>query len=129
CVFNHIDIANPVKHMAKIRHNNIIDTVDSVLSVSKKKGIIHLHAEDQTLSGQHLTLHGKQVLHFGTCGYLGLEHHPKVKRGAIDAIERYGTQFPMSRTYISNPLYSELETLIRQMYDAPVVISKNCTLA
>ena len=115
--------------MAKIRHNNIIDTVDSVLSVSKKKGIIHLHAEDQELSGQHVTLNGNKVLHFGTCGYLGLEHHPAVKRGAIEAIERYGTQFPMSRTYISNPLYSELEALIRQMYQVPAVISKNCTLA
>ncbi|WP_242928646.1 GNAT family N-acetyltransferase [Pontibacter vulgaris] len=115
--------------MAKIRHNNIIDTVDSVLSVSKKKGIIHLHAEDQELSGQHLTLNSKKVLHFGTCGYLALEHHAAVKRGAIDAIERFGTQFPMSRTYISNPLYSELEGLIKQMYNVPAVISKNCTLA
>ncbi|MBD1395538.1 GNAT family N-acetyltransferase [Pontibacter sp. JH31] len=115
--------------MAKIRHNNILDTVDSVLSVSKKKGIIHLHAEDQSLSGQHLTLNGRKVLHFGTCGYLGLEHHPAVKRGAIDAIERFGTQFPMSRTYISNPLYSELESLVQQLYHAPAVISKNCTLS
>ncbi|WP_299824367.1 bifunctional aminotransferase class I/II-fold pyridoxal phosphate-dependent enzyme/GNAT family N-acetyltransferase [uncultured Pontibacter sp.] len=115
--------------MAKIRHNNIIDTVDSVLSVSKKKGIIHLHAEDQELSGQHLTLNGKKVLHFGTCGYLALEHHPAIKRGAIDAIERFGTQFPMSRTYVSNPLYNELEDLIKQLYGVPAVISKNCTLA
>ncbi|MER2997674.1 bifunctional aminotransferase class I/II-fold pyridoxal phosphate-dependent enzyme/GNAT family N-acetyltransferase [Pontibacter populi] len=115
--------------MAKIRYNNIIDTVDSVLSVSKKKGIIHLHAEDESLTGESLTLNGQKVLHFGTCGYLGLEHHPALKRGAIDAIERYGTQFPMSRTYVSNPLYRELEGLIREMYNAPVVISKNCTLA
>nr|WP_255481299.1 aminotransferase class I/II-fold pyridoxal phosphate-dependent enzyme [Pontibacter sp. Tf4] len=35
----------------------------------------------------------------------------------------------MSRTYVSNPLYRELEALIEQMYQAPVVISKNCTLA
>ncbi|MBC5772872.1 aminotransferase class I/II-fold pyridoxal phosphate-dependent enzyme [Pontibacter sp. KCTC 32443] len=115
--------------MAKIRHNNIIDTVDAVLAVSKKKGIIHLHAEDEALSGNSLILNGKQVLHFGTCGYLGLEHHPALKRGAIDAIERFGTQFPMSRTYISNPLYRELEALIQEMYKVPVVISKNCTLA
>src|SRR5688572_22151293 len=107
--------------MAKIRHNNILDTVDSVLSVSKKKGIIHLHAQDHTLNGQRLTLNGQQVLHFGTCGYLGLEHHPKLKEGSIDAIVRYGTQFPMSRTYISNPLYSELENMVRTMYNAPVV--------
>ncbi|WP_114778998.1 bifunctional aminotransferase class I/II-fold pyridoxal phosphate-dependent enzyme/GNAT family N-acetyltransferase [Botryobacter ruber] len=115
--------------MAKIRHNNILDTVDSVLSVSKKKGIIHLHAEDDALDGQTLTLKGRKVLHFGTCGYLGLEHHPEVKRGAIEAIERYGTQFPMSRTYVSNPLYRELEERIQAMYNAPVVISKNCTLS
>lgn len=115
--------------MAKIRHNNILDTIDTVLSVSKKKGVIHLYAEDQTLNGQHLTINGQQVLHFGTCGYLGLEHHPKVKQGAIEAIQRYGTQFPMSRTYISNPLYSKLESMIETMYHAPVVISKNCTLS
>ena len=115
--------------MAKIRHNNILDTVDSVLSVSKKKGIIHLHAEDEELTGESLTLNGKKVLHFGTCGYLGLEQHPAVKRGAIEAIERYGTQFPMSRTYVSNPLYRKLEALLYQMYQVPVVISKNCTLA
>jgi 7-keto-8-aminopelargonate synthetase-like enzyme len=115
--------------MAKIRHNNIIDTVESVLAVSKKKGIIHLHAEDERLDGRTLTLGGRKVLHFGTCGYLGLEHHPKVKEAAIDAIIRYGTQFPMSRTYVSNPLYRELESYIQAMYQAPAVISKNCTLA
>lgn len=115
--------------MAKIRHNNILDTVDSVLSVSKKNGIIHLHAQDEMLTGQHLTLKGRKVLHFGTCGYLGLEHHPAVKQGAIDAIQRYGTQFPMSRTYVSNPLYAELEYMIHTMYKAPAVISKNCTLS
>lgn len=107
----------------------MLDTVDSVLSVSKKKGIIHLHAEDEALDGQTLTLNGQKVLHFGTCGYLGLEHHPDIKRGAIEAIERYGTQFPMSRTYISSPLYRELERMIQEMYQAHVVISKNCTLA
>ncbi|TPE44335.1 bifunctional aminotransferase class I/II-fold pyridoxal phosphate-dependent enzyme/GNAT family N-acetyltransferase [Pontibacter mangrovi] len=115
--------------MAKIRHNNILDTVDSVLSVSKKNGIIHLHAQDDMLTGQHLTLKGRKVLHFGTCGYLGLEHHPALKQGAIEAIQRYGTQFPMSRTYVSNPLYAELEQMIQAMYQAPAVISKNCTLA
>ena len=115
--------------MAKIRHNNILDTVNSILSVSKKKGIIHLHAEDEVLSPGNLTLKGQQVLHFGTCGYLGLEHHAAVKRGAIEAIERFGTQFPMSRTYVSSPLYRELEELVQQIYQAPAVISKNCTLA
>lgn len=115
--------------MAKIIHNNINDTINSALSVSQKKGVIHLHAEDKMLNGRHLTLKNQKVLHFGTCGYLGLEHHPELKKGAIRAIEKYGTQFPMSRTYVSSPLYKQLEDIIFQMYNAPVVISKNCTLA
>ncbi|MEP1033168.1 aminotransferase class I/II-fold pyridoxal phosphate-dependent enzyme [Ekhidna sp.] len=115
--------------MAKIIHNNILDTVDSVFSVSKERGSLHLHADEDILDGRHLSINGKKVLHFGTCGYLGLEQHPKLKQGAIEAIEKYGVQFPMSRTYISNPLYKKLEEKITKMYNAPVVISKNCTLA
>ncbi len=115
--------------MAKIIHNNILDTVDSVFSVSKEKGSLHLHADEDILDGRHLSINGSKVLHFGTCGYLGLEQHPKLKQGAMEAIEKYGVQFPMSRTYISNPLYKKLEEKIHEMYDAPVVISKNCTLA
>lgn len=115
--------------MAKIIHNNILDTVDSVFTVSKEKGSLHLHADDELLDGRHLTIKGKKVLHFGTCGYLGLEQHPALKKGAMEAIEKYGVQFPMSRTYVSNPLYKKLEEKIHEMYNAPVVISKNCTLA
>ncbi|GAA4841850.1 bifunctional aminotransferase class I/II-fold pyridoxal phosphate-dependent enzyme/GNAT family N-acetyltransferase [Algivirga pacifica] len=115
--------------MAKIRHNNIIDTVDEVLSVASEKGVVHLYAEDNALNGRHLTFQGKETLHFGTCGYLGIEQHPAVKAASIAAIERFGTQFPMSKTYVSNPLYTELEALIQKMYGAPVVISKNCTLS
>lgn len=115
--------------MAKIRHNNIIDTVDEVFSLAKDQGSLHLYADDYELDGRYLGINGHKTLHFGTCGYLGLEHHPKIKDKAIEAIQRYGTQFPMSKTYVSNPLYSELEHLIETMYTAPVVISKNCTLS
>ncbi len=115
--------------MAKIIHNDSLDTIDSLLTVSKKKGSIHLHAEDESLSGGRMTINGQEVLHFGSCGYLGLEHHPRLKDGAIRAIMEYGTQFPMSRTYVSNPLYKKLYEKIYEIYQAPAVISKNCTLA
>lgn len=116
--------------MAKIKHNNFINTVDEVITAAKEKGVVHLYAqEDFMVNGRSLKINGNDTLHFGTCGYLSFEHHPRVKEAAIKAIEQYGTQFPMSKTYISNPLYSELEALIEQMYQAPVVISKNCTLA
>ena len=115
--------------MAKIRHNNMVDTVDEIFSLAKQKGSLHLYADDEPTDGRTLSFKGQKALHFGTCGYLGLENHPALKNAAIEAIHRFGTQFPMSKTYVSNPLYTELEALIQQMYNAPVVISKNCTLS
>lgn len=39
--------------MAKIKHNNFIDTVDEVFSGAKKEGVMHLYAEDEYLNGKN----------------------------------------------------------------------------
>lgn len=114
--------------MAKIKHNNFIDTVDEVLSGAKKEGVLHLYAEDKKLSGRTIQIKGKEMYHFGTTGYLGLEQEDRIKEAAIQAIRDYGTQFPLSKSYISHPLYSELEAKIEEMYGIPPIITKNSTL-
>jgi 7-keto-8-aminopelargonate synthetase-like enzyme len=114
--------------MAKIKHNNFIDTVDSVFSGAKEEGILHLYAEGDSLNGRTITIKGKQHLHFGTTGYLGLEQDERLKDAAIAAIRNYGTQFPLSKTYLSHPLYAELESKIEKMYTIPPIITKNSTL-
>lgn len=115
--------------MAKIRHNNAIDTFVDIFTSAKNSGSLHLYAEDETINGRKLTINGSETLHFGTCGYLGLDQHPKLKHEAIEATKKYGIQFPMSKTYVSSPLYKELEDLLEKMFEAPVAISKNCTLS
>jgi len=114
--------------MAKIKHNNFIDTVDEVLSEAKKEGVLHLYAEDKVLTGRTIQVKGKEMFHFGTTGYLGLEQDIRLKEAAIAAIQNYGTQFPLSKSYISHPLYYELESKIEQMYGIPPIITKNSTL-
>ena len=114
--------------MAKIKHNNFIDTVDEVFSNAKKEGILHLYAEDKILTGRTIQIKGKEMFHFGTTGYLGLEQDGRLKKAAIQAIRNYGTQFPLSKSYISHPLYSELESKIEQMYGIMPIITKNSTL-
>jgi 7-keto-8-aminopelargonate synthetase-like enzyme/predicted N-acyltransferase len=114
--------------MAKIKHNNFIDTVDEVISGAKKEGVLHLYAEDKNLNGRTLQIKGQKMFHFGTTGYLGLEQDIRLKEAAIAAIQNYGTQFPLSKTYISNPLYNELESKIEAMYGIPPIITKNSTL-
>jgi 7-keto-8-aminopelargonate synthetase-like enzyme len=114
--------------MAKIKHNNFIDTVDTVFSNAKEKGILHLYAEGEYLNGRTIKINGSEMLHFGTTGYLGLEQDKRLKEAAINAISNYGTQFPLSKTYLSHPLYAELESKIEQMYSIPPIITKNSTL-
>jgi 7-keto-8-aminopelargonate synthetase-like enzyme len=114
--------------MAKIKHNNFIDTVDEMLSLAKNEGTIHLYAEDKILNGRTLHINGTALLHFATTSYLGLEYDRRLKDAAISAITKYGTQFPLSKTYISHPLYHELETKIEAMYGVPGIVTKNSTL-
>jgi len=114
--------------MAKIKHNNFIDTVDTVFSSAKEQGILHLYAEGEYLNGRTIKINGSEMLHFGTTGYLGLEQDERLKKAAILAIENYGTQFPLSKSYLSHPLYAELEYKIEQMYSIPPIITKNSTL-
>lgn len=114
--------------MAKIKHNNFIDTVDKVIASAKNEGILHLYAENKSLTGRTIQIKGKEMFHFGTTGYLGLEQDDRLKDAAIQGIRDFGTQFPLSKTYISHPLYYELETLIEKMYGIPPIITKNSTL-
>ncbi len=114
--------------MAKINHNNFIDTVDDVFQSAKKEGALHLYAQDKKLTGKTLRIDGRDLLHFGTTGYLGLEQDRRLKAAAIKAIEAYGTQFPLSKSYISHPLYAELEHKLKQMYGIEPIITKNSTL-
>lgn len=115
--------------MAKIKHNNFIDTVDFVLSSAKTEGILHLYAEGDSLNGRSIKIKGREMLHFGTTGYLGLEQDERLKSAAINAIRNYGTQFPLSKSYLSHPLYGELENKIEKMYGIMPIIAKNSTLA
>lgn len=114
--------------MAKIKHNNFIDTVDEVFSSAKEQGVLHLYSEDKILTGRTLQIKGREMFHFGTTGYLGLEQDNRLKIAAITAISNYGTQFPLSKSYISHPLYHQLETKLEAMYGVPVIITKNSTL-
>ncbi|MDF0709050.1 aminotransferase class I/II-fold pyridoxal phosphate-dependent enzyme [Flagellimonas okinawensis] len=114
--------------MAKIKHHNFLNTVHEVFTDAKAAGVLHLYAGGESFSGRTITVDGRELYHFGTTGYLGLEQDNRLKKAAMEAIQKYGTQFPLSKSYISNPLYEELEEHIQKMYDNPIVITKNSTL-
>jgi len=114
--------------MAKTRHNNFIDTVVEISEKASEKGVVDLYTEDDHFTGRHIKVNGQQLWHFGTTGYLGLEQDMRIKQAAVDAIMKFGTQFPLSKTFISHSAYSQLEEKLETMYGHPVVVTKNSTL-
>lgn len=103
--------------MAKINHNNFLDTVDSIWTTAKEKGVMHLNSQETSFEGKIFTIDGRDYKNFGTCGYLGLEKHPLLIEGAVNMLRKYGTQLSMSRAYIRPPYIQELEELISQIFD------------
>lgn len=100
----------------------------NLLQEAKNQGIIHLATEDAYLDGRTVTIEGKSLLNFGSCSYLGLELDERLKQGAIQGIQKYGTQLSSSRAYLSLGLYEELEAKLEQIFRAPVLVAPSTTL-
>ncbi|MEP7094880.1 MAG: aminotransferase class I/II-fold pyridoxal phosphate-dependent enzyme, partial [Flavobacterium sp.] len=113
--------------MAKINHNNYLDVVDNVWTSAKEKGIMHINSEEQTFNGKKFTIKGRDLINFGTCGYLGLEMHPDLIANSMELTKKFGTQLSMSRAYIRPTYIQELEELMSQIFDGNKVICYTST--
>ncbi|HRH65915.1 MAG TPA: aminotransferase class I/II-fold pyridoxal phosphate-dependent enzyme [Bacteroidia bacterium] len=113
----------------KSKHDMVIEIVNQVASIAAKLGIVHNSTDDEILDGRHITIRGKKMLYFGSCGYLGLEHDPRIKYGAIEAVNKYGTQFSSSRAYVSSSYYQQSEELLRKMFfGKPLLLLQSLTV-
>lgn len=108
--------------------SSFYDTVDQIVSYGVQKEILHLCNEDSHFEGNKITLAGKEVINFGSCSYLGLEFDPRLKQGAKDAIDEFGTQFSESRAYVSLGLYNKLENLLETLFGYPCIVTPTTTL-
>jgi len=112
----------------KSKYENAVEIVNEVATLATQLGIVHTETENDTLDGRHISINGKQLLFFGSCGYLGLEYDQRLKSGAIEAVNKYGTQFSSSRAYVSSRYYAESEELLSNMFNKPVVLLQSLTV-
>lgn len=77
--------------------------------------------------GSSITIDGRAVANFGNCSYLGLAVDDRLKKGAIDAVERFGPLYSSSQVYASVDLYEVLEGLFLSMTGAPAVVLPSTT--
>ncbi|MGI9592695.1 MAG: aminotransferase class I/II-fold pyridoxal phosphate-dependent enzyme, partial [Myxococcota bacterium] len=106
-----------------------IDLIDEAIQEGVDHHTGHLSVEDERLNGRQIRVSGETLTSFASCSYLGLELDPRLRQGAVDAVERYGVQFSCSRAYLSAPGYAELEALLDRIFEAHTLVTPNTTLA
>jgi 7-keto-8-aminopelargonate synthetase-like enzyme len=111
-----------------MKTNPVLDTVDQIISHAKKRGIIHLSTQNQSVSDTILQLKGKDVVSFSSCSYLGLEFSEQLIAAAKKGIDDFGTQFSSSRAYLSLGHYEVLEQKLSCLFDAHAVVTPTTTL-
>lgn len=112
-----------------LKKDEQLNILDTMLTEGVKAGLLHLTPNDDYLDGRIIHINNKPVINFGSCSYLGLETDPRLKQGGIDAINHFGTQFSSSRTYVSAPPYTELENLLSNIFEAPIIVAPTTSLA
>ena len=108
--------------------NNFLTTINDVITDGKNSGILHLNVSNESLSGNMLQINNKELVNFSSCSYLGLEFDPRLKAGAIKALNGYGTQFSASRAYLSSIHYQQLENKLNQLFGGYCVVTPTTTL-
>lgn len=103
-------------------------SIDSIVDMGLRHKLVQRTTEDEAFNGRTICLNGRHVLNFSLCSYLGLELDPRLKQATIDAATRYGTQFAISRAYMSATPYTELEQLLDELFDAHVLATPTTTL-
>jgi 7-keto-8-aminopelargonate synthetase-like enzyme len=106
----------------------LLDAVDEVVSDGVRRGLLHNIVEDRELDGRRVTIDGRALVNFGSCSYLGLETHPRMRAAVHEAVDRYGTQFSSSRVYAAAPLYREIEETLAGLFGRPTVLTPSTTL-
>lgn len=106
-----------------------LEEANQIIGAARDLGLAHQVAEDQSFSGRTFRLAGRDLIHFGSCSYLGLELDQRLIDAGVDALRRYGAHFSSSRSYIACPLYRDLEDRLEQLFDRPVLVTGTTTLA
>lgn len=110
------------------KNEQYLQAVKKTVDKAKRAEIIHLNTEDEVFNGRTITVNQQELVNFSSCSYLGLELDPRLKSAAKDAVDRYGTQFSSSRSYVSHGMYEELEQLLSTVFKKPVVLAPTTTL-
>ncbi|MBZ4410988.1 aminotransferase class I/II-fold pyridoxal phosphate-dependent enzyme [Myxococcus sp. XM-1-1-1] len=95
---------------------------------AKDNGLIGIKVDFESNNRLVDTTSGHEFMTLCSCSYLGLNHHPKILQGAIDALQEAGTNsLAMSTLRIRLKLMARLEEELRELYGCPTLPGVTCS--
>jgi 7-keto-8-aminopelargonate synthetase-like enzyme len=113
---------------AAAQREELLRFIEYNIGLAIDHGLVRLRVEDQSPTGESITIDGTKLINFGSCAYLGLNVDRRLKAGAIAAVEKYGPVFSSSAAYTSVDLYTDLEERLRQIFGGRILVPTTTTL-
>ena len=96
---------------------------------ARRAGLLSIRTTPGT-DGRLVTADGHEFFNLVSCSYLGLNRHPAVVEGAIDALRREGLlSTSVSRCRIAPRLLDEVEALMSELFRADAFLTPSCAAA
>lgn len=110
----------PQKRMGDL--DRVIELTKDNLDYAYSKGIMTLYARSSSRRSVEL-LDGHTVVDFARGSYLGLDNHPAIVRGAIEALQRYHSlQWSGARTRLNFAITGELEERLSNLFRSRALV-------
>jgi 7-keto-8-aminopelargonate synthetase-like enzyme len=120
----HSPTATAVRHSYR-NTRSLIDFADHHFAEAEQSGVMALYARPHGHRSVLLSAaptHDRQVIDFVRCSYLGLDNHPLIVEGAIEAIRRQkALHWSCARTRLNFSLLGELEDALSDLFAARVI--------
>lgn len=120
------DVTGPHRH----RNNaTMLKAADPAWLAASEAGLIGLRVDTPDANNQLVVREtGHEFVNMCSVGYLGLNHHPAVVQGAIDALrEARATWLVVSTTRIRHNLLVRMEEELGELFGAHVLPGASCT--
>jgi 8-amino-7-oxononanoate synthase len=109
----------------KAAHRNtasLIDTADRHFEAAQFQGIMAIYAHPSKGRTVRLNYEDREVVDFVRCSYLGLDNHPDIVEGALEAVRSAGAlHWSCARTRLNFAALGELEASLSELFAARVI--------
>ena len=103
--------------MSNVHYTKLLNTISNAYDAGKIAEVICLENRTPNWNGQQMNINQKELINFGTCGYLGLETDRRLIDRSMEYTNKFGTQFSVSRSFLISSIVTDLEDHLSQVFD------------